>query len=260
MSSGGAPEPTRSSRHHLARRRPPSSRGTVISGGGRERPRLPYPFSGVHVRLADQCYERIAISWLPPDLPCPGTSRPSAGASDPDDLKVRYGVIAGVLRHDRNAASDRGSSDPASVDRRLAPRRAEPGDHERPDFGHRLAHGEGFEPLRKLAGRQPAGGSPGILGLQHAEPQLPQRYRRDTPLEILETTDVETCSLKADKDGRICQRPLGDHQGRSSVVSVRVARNSSDRPVRPPHRARSGHVAGNGLRPFRAGSGLALGF
>ena len=39
------------------------------------------------------------------------------------------------------------------------------------------------------------------VNLQHAEPQLSQRYRRDTPLEILETTDVETCSLKADKDG-----------------------------------------------------------
>jgi hypothetical protein len=42
--------------------------------------------------------------------------------------------------------SDRGSSDPAIVDRRPAPRRAEPGDQERPNFGHRLVHGEGFEP------------------------------------------------------------------------------------------------------------------
>jgi len=60
-------------------------------------------------RLADQRYERIASSWLPPNLPCLGTSRPSVGASDPDDLKVGHGVIAGVLRHDRNAVSDRGS-------------------------------------------------------------------------------------------------------------------------------------------------------
>ena len=39
-------------------------------------------------------------------------------------------------------------------------------------------------------------------------PALSQRH----PLEILEATDIEPCSLKADKDGRICQRPLGDHQ------------------------------------------------
>ncbi len=36
-------------------------------------------------------------------------------------------------------------------------------------------------------------------------PALSQRH----PLEILEATDIEPCSLKADKDGRICQRPLG---------------------------------------------------
>lgn len=133
----------------------------------------------------------------------------SAGASDPDDVKIRYGVIVGVPRHDRNAVSDRGSSDPAIVDRRPAPRRAEPGDQKRPDFGHRLVHGEGFEPLRKLVTRQSAGGGLGILSLQHAEPQLPQRYGRDTPLEIPEATGIEPCSLKADKDGRLLQHQQG---------------------------------------------------
>ena len=177
--------------------------------------------------------------------------------SDPDDLKVRYRVIVGVLRHDRNAVSDRGSSDPAIVDRRLAPHRAEPGDQECPNFGHRLVHGEGFEPLRKLVSRQSAGGGLGILSLQHAEPQLPQRYRRDTPLEIPETTDIEPCSLKADKDGRICQRPLGDHQGRSSVVSVRVARNSSDRPVvSGPSRTSSWPISDAGSHCRRRESGM----
>ena len=182
---------------------------------------------------------------------------PSVGASDPDDFKVRYGVIIGVLRHDRNAVSDRGSSDPAIVYRRPAPCGAEPGDQERPDFGHRLVHGKGFEPLRKLVGRQSAGGGLGILSLQHAQPQLPQRYRRDTPLEILETTDIEPCSLKADKDGRIRQRPLGDHQGRSPVVSVRVARNSSDRPVvSGPSRTSSWPISDAGSHCRRRESGM----
>src|SRR5271166_4533399 len=194
---------------------------------------------------------------LPPNLPRLGTSRPSVGASDPDDVKVRYGVIVRVLRHDRNAVSDRGSSDPAVVDRRPEPRRAQPGDQERPNFGYRLVHGEGFEPLRKLIGRQSAGGGLRILSLQHAEPQLPQRYRRDAPLEILETTDVEPCSLKADKDGRICQRPSGDHQGRSSVVSVRVARNSSDRPVvSGPSRTSSRPISDAGSHCRRRESGM----
>ena len=40
---------------------------------------------------------RIAISWLLLNLPCPGTShRAFVGASDPDDLKIRYRVIVGV--------------------------------------------------------------------------------------------------------------------------------------------------------------------
>jgi hypothetical protein len=69
----------------------------------------------------------------------------SVGASDPGDVKVGYGVIVGVLRHDRNAVSDRRSSDPAAVDRRPVPCRAELGDQERPDFGHRLVHGEVFD-------------------------------------------------------------------------------------------------------------------
>ncbi len=105
--------------------------------------------------------------------------------------------------------------------------------------------------------RQSAGGGLRILSLQHAEPQLPQRYRRDTPLEILETTDIEPCSLKADKDGRICQRPLGDHQRRSPVVSVRVARNSSYRPVvSGPSRTSSRPISDAGSHCRRRESGM----
>ena len=182
---------------------------------------------------------------------------PFVGASDPHDFKPRYGVIVRVLRHDRNAVSDCGSSDPAIVDRRPAPRRAEPGDQECPNFGYRLVHGKGFEPLRKLVSRQSTGGGLRILCLQHAKPQLPQRYRRDTPLEILETTDIEPYSLKTDKDRRIRQRPLQDHQGRSSVVSVRVARNSSDRPVvSGPSRTSSRPISDAGSHCRRRESGM----
>ena len=84
-------------------------------------------------------------------------------------------------------------------------------------------------------------------------PALSQRH----PLEILETTDIEPCSLKADKDGRICQRPLGDHQGRSSVVSVRVTRNSSDRPVvSGPSRASSRPISDAGSHCRRRENGM----
>ena len=84
-------------------------------------------------------------------------------------------------------------------------------------------------------------------------PALSQRH----PLEILEATDIEPCSLKADKDGRICQRPLGDHQGRSSVVSARVARNSSDRPVvSGPSRASSRPISDAGSHCRRRESGM----
>jgi len=84
-------------------------------------------------------------------------------------------------------------------------------------------------------------------------PALSQRH----PLEILETTDNEPCSLKADKDGRICQRPLGDHQGRSSVVSVRVTRNSSDRPVvSGPSRASSRPISDAGSHRRRRENGM----
>ena len=79
----------------------------------------------LHARALAAPTARV-ISWLSLSLPSLGTSRRafSVGASDPDDVKVRYGVIVGVLRHDRNAVSDRRSSDPAIVDRRPAACRA----------------------------------------------------------------------------------------------------------------------------------------
>ena len=84
-------------------------------------------------------------------------------------------------------------------------------------------------------------------------PALSQRH----PLEILEATDIEPCSLKGDKDGRICQRPLGDHQGRSSVVSVRVTRNSSDGPVvSGPSRTSSPPISDAGSHCRRRESGM----
>jgi hypothetical protein len=40
-----------------------------------------------------------------------------------------------------------------------------------------------------------------ISNLGHAEPQLTERDRRDTPLKIGEPTDVESGRLQADKPG-----------------------------------------------------------
>ena len=63
--------------------------------------------------------------------------------------------------------------------------------------------------------------------------------------------------LKADKYGRIRQRPLGSHQGRSAVVSVSVARNSSERPlVSGPRRTSSRPISDAGSHCRRRESGI----
>src|SRR2546430_831583 len=95
-------------------------------------------------------------SWSLPSaqatLSCDVEPRPGSNPSrsDPDDLDTGHVVVVRVLRHDRNAVGDRGSSDPAVVDRGLPPSRLEPGDQKGPCFGHRLIDGEGFELLREL--------------------------------------------------------------------------------------------------------------
>jgi hypothetical protein len=130
---------------------------------------------------------------------------------------------------------------------------------ERPGLGDSLVDYQRLEPLSELVGRQPPGRCLRVPGLQHAEPQLAKRDRRDAPLKIGKPADLESCRPQADEHRGVGQRPLGHHHDKSSVVSVSAARNSSASPVvSGPSRASSWLISGAGSHCRRRDSGMIL--
>ena len=122
----------------------------------------------------------------------------AARAADLDHLNVEHGVVIRILSHDRNTMGNGRGRNPAIVDRHIPACRAKRRHQQRPGLGDRLIDSQRLEPLSELIGRQPAGRGLRVSGLQHAQPQLTKRDRRDTRLKIGEPAGIESrCRAQA---------------------------------------------------------------